>query len=60
MELLTTEEVAQRLRVNPSTVRRWRLDSVGPRFIRIGTLYRYPRVLLDEWIADRIAESVSA
>ena len=27
---LTTEELAKRMRVNPSTVRRWRLDDVGP------------------------------
>jgi transcriptional regulator with XRE-family HTH domain len=27
-ELLTTEELAERLRVNPSTIRRWRLDDV--------------------------------
>jgi len=27
--LLTTAEAADRLRVNPSTVRRWRLDDVG-------------------------------
>jgi transcriptional regulator with XRE-family HTH domain len=29
-QLLTTEELAKRMRVNPSTVRRWRLDDVGP------------------------------
>jgi hypothetical protein len=28
-QLLTTEELAKRMRVNPSTVRRWRLDDVG-------------------------------
>ena len=58
--LLTTEEVAERFRVNPSTVRRWRLDGVGPRHVRIGSVYRYPLALLDEWIRKNIAEVGSA
>jgi hypothetical protein len=40
--LLNTGEVATRLRVNPSTVRRWRLDDVGPRYLRVGGIHRYP------------------
>ena len=53
-ELMTTEEVAEHFRVNASTVRRWRLDGVGPRFVKIGSVYRYPRASLSEWIAQRI------
>ncbi len=46
----TTEEVAAMLRVNDSTVRRWRLDDVGPRFVKVGSVYRYPDSVLQEWI----------
>ncbi len=53
-ELMTTDEVAEHFRVNASTVRRWRLDGVGPRFVKIGSVYRYPRASLSEWIAQRI------
>lgn len=56
MDLMTTAEVAGYFRVDSSTVRRWRLDGLGPRFIKIGSVYRYPRTALDEWIARRIAE----
>jgi excisionase family DNA binding protein len=56
-DLLTTEEVAERFRVNASTVRRWRLDGVGPRHVRIGSVYRYPRALLDEWIRANVAQT---
>lgn len=56
-DLLTTEEVAERFRVNASTVRRWRLDGVGPRHVRIGSVYRYPRALLNEWIRSQIAQT---
>ena len=41
-QLLTTEELAKRMRVNPSTVRRWRFDDVGQPYLRVGTVYRYP------------------
>ena len=50
----TTEEVATMLRVNGSTVRRWRLDDVGPRFVKIGNVYRYPDSVLQEWLRQRI------
>ncbi|WP_246012280.1 helix-turn-helix domain-containing protein [Myceligenerans xiligouense] len=55
---MTTDEVAARFRVNPSTVRRWRLDGVGPRHVKIGSVYRYPTALLAEWIRANVAASV--
>jgi excisionase family DNA binding protein len=55
MDLMTTAEVASYFRVDSSTVRRWRLDGLGPEFVKIGSVYRYPRLALDEWIAQRIA-----
>lgn len=58
--LIRTEEVAERLNVHPSTVRRWRLDGVGPRFLRIGKLYRYPSADLEAWIAESIRGSISS
>ena len=59
-ELMTTEEVAKHFRVNPSTVRRWRLDGVGPRFVKIGNVYRYPRSALVEWIAARCGHMLAS
>jgi excisionase family DNA binding protein len=50
----TTEEVAAMLRVNGSTIRRWRLDDVGPRFVKVGNVYRYPDSELREWIRQRV------
>lgn len=57
--MLTTAEVADRMRVNTSTVRRWRLDDIGPRFIRIGTIYRYPLGELEELARERVAHSLA-
>jgi excisionase family DNA binding protein len=58
--LLTTEEVASRLRVNPCTVRRWRLDDVGPRFLKVGNIYRYPADELEAWISDGVRNSLAS
>lgn len=55
-ELMTTNEVADHFRVNPSTVRRWRLDGVGPRFVKIGNVYLYPRDLIGSWVAAQVNE----
>lgn len=52
--MLTTEETARRLRVDPSTVRRWRLDGVGPRHLKVGSVYRYPENDLEAWIAESL------
>lgn len=57
--LLTTEEVADHFRVNPSTVRRWRLDGVGPRYIKVGSVYRYPEAALAEWLTAQLGEEAS-
>lgn len=48
--LLTESEVAGRLRVSLACVRRWRLERRGPRFVKVGSLVRYPAEELDRWI----------
>ncbi|WP_083459229.1 helix-turn-helix domain-containing protein [Jiangella muralis] len=58
--LLTTEETARRLRVDPSTVRRWRRDGVGPRHLKMGSVYRYPANELEAWIAASMGRRVAS
>jgi excisionase family DNA binding protein len=48
--LLTESEVADRLRVSLACLRRWRLERRGPRFVKVGSLVRYPAEELDSWI----------
>jgi excisionase family DNA binding protein len=59
-QLLTTEELAKRMRVNPSMVRRWRLDDVGPPYLRVGTVYRYPVSAVEAWIAESVRGSIAS
>jgi excisionase family DNA binding protein len=50
MNLMTEEEVSKRLNVSVASLRRWRLLSRGPQFIKVGALVRYRPEDLDEWL----------
>lgn len=50
--LLTESEVADRLRVSLACLRRWRLERRGPRFLKVGSLVRYPAEELKHWIGS--------
>ena len=50
--LLTESEVAGRLRVSLACLRRWRLERRGPRFLKVGSLVRYPAEELEYWIGS--------
>lgn len=52
--LLSTQEAAGYLRVNPRTVANWRYRGYGPRFVRIGHLAFYRQKELDEWLEQNI------
>ena len=49
--LLTSYEIAARLRVSPHTVRRYQREGVLPRGMRIGGVYRWPEQTIDDWLA---------
>lgn len=58
--LLFTHEAARRLRVHPATLRRWRLDGVGPPYLRVGSVYRYPADELEAWIRANLTEALAS
>lgn len=49
-DLLTTEELAEIVKVSPATVRDWRKKGRGPRALKIGHAVRYPRREVVAWI----------
>ncbi len=56
--LVTTREVAERLRVREQTVRLWRLTGKGPRYIRLSnSRVGYDPADLEEWLGSRKASS---
>ena len=51
---LKTVEAAQRLRVSPSTLTKWRMRGEGPPFIRCGSrLILYDPAAIDAWLETR-------
>lgn len=57
--LLTTPEVAGRLRVAEITLRKWRIHGTGPRFIRCGANVRYRAADIESWVSSRTVGSTS-
>ena len=58
---LTTSQAAELLQVGTQTLSNWRVQGVGPRFIRLdGRLVRYRQSDIDEYLAERIVAPRSA
>jgi predicted DNA-binding transcriptional regulator AlpA len=51
--LLSPREVAQRLKLAPSTIAKLRLRGGGPPYIKLGAAVRYPEDSLTLWIASQ-------
>lgn len=51
--LLTEREVSRQLHVSLATLRRWRLESRGPKFIKVSSLVRYRPEELEEWLVSQ-------
>jgi len=53
--LLTEKQLSAQLHVSLASVRRWRLLGRGPRFLKLGSLVRYRREDVQDWINTRPA-----
>jgi excisionase family DNA binding protein len=58
--LLTTEEVAELLRLSVSILNKWRLAGRGPQFVKVGTRVRYRLEDVAIFIAASTRGSTSA
>jgi hypothetical protein len=54
---LTTEELADRLRLSPRTIEDWRLDGKGPRYLPDPVRYRLSDV--EAWEESRLQPAAS-
>ncbi|WP_082596447.1 helix-turn-helix domain-containing protein [Pseudovibrio sp. POLY-S9] len=50
IELLTTAEAADHLRISPQTLNIWRCKGTGPAFCKIGRTVRYTTEALQEYL----------
>jgi hypothetical protein len=59
VRLLTTEEVAERFRTSPSTVRYWRHIGIGPAGFRVGRRVLYDEAECDRWWESAVARQLA-
>ena len=55
---LTTQEVAERLRVSVNTLNNWRWTGGGPHFIKFGRVILYPVAELEAFETSHLMKSV--
>ena len=53
---LTESQAAERLALSPATLRAWRLQDKGPRFVRLGRAVRYLSDDLDDFLRASMVE----
>jgi predicted DNA-binding transcriptional regulator AlpA len=55
----TASQVSERLQISVHTLKKWRSENKGPRYVKIERLvrYRYEDVL--DWINSRVTEGTS-
>lgn len=51
-DLLTTDEVADYLKLAKQTLASWRWEGIGPDYVRVGRRIRYRRSVIDEWLDE--------
>ena len=59
-DLLTTPETAEVLRCSKSSLDKWRLKGLGPKFVRVGSRIRYRASDVAEFVAAQTRSSTSA
>jgi hypothetical protein len=52
VQFMTTEEVAVWLQVAPKTLRNWRSAGIGPRALKLHSVVRYDRDVVEAWIGE--------
>lgn len=56
---LTTKELAERLRVNEQTPRKWRMTGYGPKALKIGKKVVYSLVEIEKWEKSHLSASTA-
>ncbi len=63
VDYLTTKELSEKLRLDGSTLARWRETGKGPPYYEIGGSIRYKAIDIDQWLErckkDTFVEALS-
>ncbi len=58
--MLTTQQAAELLAIEPRTLESWRLTGRGPRYRKLGRLVRYSQTDLVDWLDAQARTSTTA
>ena len=53
--LVPEKEVATQLAISLASLRRWRVEGRGPRYLKLGASVRYRIADVEDWLASRPA-----
>ena len=53
LKVMTTDELAKYLKLNPDTIRRQAKRQIIPG-IRVGRVWRFPKEMIDTWIKEKM------
>lgn len=56
IQLLTTTEVCELLKISPHTLYQWRLRNEGPVAIKVGRHLRFREADVDRWLDTQVAK----
>jgi excisionase family DNA binding protein len=60
LENFTPPQLSEYLQIPEETLRKWRLQGTGPKYVRIGKHVRYRRMQVDRWLEQREREAAGA
>ncbi len=58
-ELIDQRAMSKMLRITTKTAEAWRSRGCGPRYVKVGSLVRYRKSDIREWIRRRTVDSTS-
>jgi hypothetical protein len=59
LRLLKPSDIATKIDTKPSTLAKWRLDGVGPPYIKVGGRVMYDEDTVEHWMRSRMVKSTS-
>jgi predicted DNA-binding transcriptional regulator AlpA len=51
---LTEKKTSDRIAVSKSALRKWRREGLGPPYVKLGRMIRYPLRELEKWMNKRL------
>lgn len=58
-DVMTERQASQYMQISEKTLTKWRIQGIGPRFVKIGGLIRYRKLAIDDFLKSKEFNSTS-